>query len=62
MIRRQPFGGTGHQSTVILFGGAAIGKVSQERADEVLELLLRYGVNHIDTAASYGESELRIGP
>ena len=62
MIRRQPFGGTGHQSTAVLFGGAAVGKVSQEKADEVLELLLRHGVNHIDTAASYGDSELRIGP
>ena len=62
MIQRQPFGGAGHQSTSIIFGGAAIGRVSQEVADDVLELLLRYGVNHIDTAASYGEAELRMGP
>jgi aryl-alcohol dehydrogenase-like predicted oxidoreductase len=34
----------------------------QERADELLQLLLDHGVNHLDTAASYGESELRIGP
>jgi aryl-alcohol dehydrogenase-like predicted oxidoreductase len=34
----------------------------QERADEVLGTLLDAGVNHLDTAASYGESELRIGP
>ena len=34
----------------------------QERADAVLDVLLRHGVNHIDTAASYGDSELRIGP
>ncbi len=34
----------------------------QERADALLEQLLEAGVNHIDTAASYGESELRIGP
>ena len=39
-----------------------MGRVTQEVADDVLELLLRYGVNHIDTAASYGEAELRIGP
>jgi aryl-alcohol dehydrogenase-like predicted oxidoreductase len=62
MIQKQPFGGTGHRSTSIIFGGAAIGRVTQEVADDVLELLLRYGVNHIDTAASYGEAELRIGP
>ena len=36
--------------------------MSQDEADGVLKLLLEYGVNHIDTAASYGESELRIGP
>jgi aryl-alcohol dehydrogenase-like predicted oxidoreductase len=34
----------------------------QDRADEILGLLLDHGVNHIDTAASYGDSELRIGP
>ena len=39
-----------------------MGRVTQEVADDVLEMLLRYGVNHIDTAASYGEAELRIGP
>ncbi|UCD98745.1 MAG: aldo/keto reductase, partial [Chloroflexota bacterium] len=31
-------------------------------ADQTLELLLEYGINHIDVAASYGEAELRIGP
>ncbi len=56
------FGQTGHQSTRTLFGGAALGRVPQERADETLALLLERGVNHIDTAASYGDSELRIGP
>jgi len=62
MIRKQAFGNTGHKSTVTLFGGAAIGQVTQKTADQVLELLLKHGVNHIDTAASYGDSELRIGP
>jgi len=62
MIRRQPFGKTGHNSSVTLFGAAALGNVKQEEADKTLNLLLNYGVNHIDTAASYGDSELRIGP
>lgn len=63
MIERQPFGRTGHPSTRTLFGAAAIGLgVDQAEADRTLEVLLEYGVNHIDTAASYGESELRIGP
>jgi aryl-alcohol dehydrogenase-like predicted oxidoreductase len=57
-----PFGRTGHGSTRVIFGAAALGGMRQDRADEVLATLLELGVNHIDTAASYGESELRIGP
>lgn len=62
MIRKQPFGRTGHMSTVTLFGGVAVGRVTQEESDRTLDLLLEFGVNHIDTAASYGDAELRIGP
>ena len=62
MIRKQPFGRTGHMSTVTLFGAAALGRVTQAEADRTLDLLLEYGVNHIDTAASYGDAELRIAP
>ena len=62
MISQQPFGRTGHQSTRIIFGGAALWAATQDQADRVLDLLLEYGINHIDTAASYGDSELRIGP
>ena len=62
MIEKRPFGRTGHQSTVTLFGAAALARASQSDADRALEVLLRYGVNHIDTAARYGDSELRIGP
>jgi aryl-alcohol dehydrogenase-like predicted oxidoreductase len=56
-----PFGRTGHQSSRVLFGAAALGAMRQAKADQVLELLLAHGVNHIDTAASYGDSELRVG-
>jgi aryl-alcohol dehydrogenase-like predicted oxidoreductase len=62
VIPKARFGRTGHKSTRVIFGAAALGRVSQQVADETLEVLLRYGVNHIDTAASYGESELRIAP
>jgi aryl-alcohol dehydrogenase-like predicted oxidoreductase len=62
MIPTHPFGRTGHQSTRTLFGAAALSRVTQEEADQTMETLLRYGVNHIDTAASYGESEVRLGP
>ncbi len=62
MIAKHPFGRTGHLSTRTLFGAAALSRVTQAEADATLEVLLRYGVNHIDTAASYGDAELRIGP
>ena len=62
MIEKIPFGNTGHQSTRILFGAAALGGMSQESADRTLALVRDYGINHIDTAASYGESELRLAP
>jgi aryl-alcohol dehydrogenase-like predicted oxidoreductase len=57
-----PFGSTGHESSRVIFGAAALGDVSQHDADTAIELLLEHGVNHIDTAASYGESELRLAP
>ena len=62
MIPTLAFGRTGHQSTRTLFGAASLGRVTQEEADRTLELVDRSGVNHIDTAASYGESELRLAP
>ncbi|MCP4167808.1 MAG: aldo/keto reductase [Chloroflexi bacterium] len=62
MIPKLEFGRSGHLSTRTLFGAAAVAGVTQAEADRTLDLLLEYGVNHIDTAASYGESELRIGP
>ncbi len=62
MIERQPFGRTGHVSTRTIFGAAALSQVTQVEADRTLEVLLEYGINHIDTAASYGDAELRIGP
>jgi aryl-alcohol dehydrogenase-like predicted oxidoreductase len=62
MIPKLIFGHTGHFSTRTLFGGAALGGVTQAEADETMEVLVKYGVNHIDTAASYGDSEIRLGP
>jgi predicted aldo/keto reductase-like oxidoreductase len=61
-ITRIPFGRIGHHSSRVIFGAAALGKVTQAEADNTLDTLLEYGINHIDTAASYGESEDRIGP
>ena len=60
MIERSPFGRTGHQSSRVIFGAAALARADQETANRLLPLLLEYGVNHIDTAAMYGDAELRI--
>src|SRR5437660_8673078 len=57
-----PFGRTGHQSTRVIFGGAALGRVSQDVADRALEVLLEHNINHLDIAASYGDAELRVAP
>ena len=54
------FGTTGHRSTRVIFGAAALGGMSQERADATLGRVHEWGINHIDTAASYGASEDRL--
>ncbi len=61
MIAKLPFGQTGHQSSRTLLGAAAFGNVTQDEADRSIELAYSYGVNHVDTAASYGDAELRLG-
>jgi aryl-alcohol dehydrogenase-like predicted oxidoreductase len=61
-IEQQQFGRTDHLSSRVIFGGAALAEVSQRVADETLDVLLSYGVNHLDLASSYGEAELRVRP
>ena len=61
-IEKRPFSRTGHMSSAVIFGSAALKAVDQGTADRVLDLLFEYGVNHIDTAPRYGDAELRIGP
>ena len=61
-LQTRPFGRTGHESTVALFGAAALKNATQDEADRTLDVLLEFGVNHIDTAPRYGDAELRIGP
>jgi len=62
MIATKAFGRTGHLSTRTIFGAASLSQVTQDEADSTLEFLLKYEVNHIDTAANYGDAELLIGP
>jgi aryl-alcohol dehydrogenase-like predicted oxidoreductase len=62
MIPTKSFGRTGHESTRVIFGAAAFSGASQEVADRTMEQVLEWGINHIDTAASYGDAEIRLGP
>lgn len=61
-MQKRRLGRTEHESTAVIFGGAALASVSQKEADQAMALVLRHGVNHIDVAPSYGEAELRLGP
>jgi aryl-alcohol dehydrogenase-like predicted oxidoreductase len=61
MIPKQDLGRTGHQSTRLIFGSWALSRATEAEASQVLELLLAYGLNHIDTAPMYGQAERRIG-
>ncbi|WP_374689614.1 aldo/keto reductase [Promineifilum sp.] len=60
-IERLLFGRTGHLSTRLLLGAAAFSDVTQAEADATMDIALSYGLNHVDTAASYGDAELRLG-
>jgi len=61
-METRPLGRTGHESTVVAFGTAGIGRVDQATADRAIRLVLEHGVNHVDVAPSYGEAELRLRP
>ena len=60
MIPRSPFGKTGHESSRLIFGAAALGGMRQAKADSTIAMVREAGINHFDTAASYGDSELRL--
>ena len=62
MIPLQPFGRTGHESSRIIFGAAALSEVTQDEADDTMELIRRHRINHLDVAASYGGGRLAAGP
>ena len=61
-LPKAPFGRTGHMSTRTLFGAAALGEVDHDTAMRTMDLIVDRGVNHLDTAASYGNAEERLGP
>jgi aryl-alcohol dehydrogenase-like predicted oxidoreductase len=61
MIPKLLFGRTGHLSTRTLFGAAAFMEVSQNEADATMDMVLEKGLNHVDTAWSYGLSQQLLG-
>ncbi len=61
-MERRRLGRTGHRSSVVALGTAAIGKVDQATADRAIRTALDAGVNHVDVAPSYGEAERRLAP
>ena len=58
----RPLGETGHDSTRVTFGAIALNWLEQEGANQLVELVLEYGVNHVDVAPTYGDAELKLGP
>ena len=58
----RPLGTLGYDGSVLIYGAASLGEVDQGTADRSIQQALDAGINHFDTAAGYGESELRLGP
>ena len=61
-MEKRRLGRLEHSSSVLIYGAAALGEVSQEVADRSIQEALDGGINHFDVAADYGEAELRLGP
>ncbi|MCW4036870.1 MAG: aldo/keto reductase [Candidatus Bathyarchaeota archaeon] len=59
-MEKRRLGRTGHMSTILTIGCAAIGRVSQAEADRFMEIAIEHGMNHIDVAPTYGDAELRL--
>jgi predicted aldo/keto reductase-like oxidoreductase len=61
-VQYRRLGRTGHQSSVLIYGAAALAEADQDVADRSIQLALDAGINHLDVAAGYGDAELRLGP
>jgi aryl-alcohol dehydrogenase-like predicted oxidoreductase len=61
-MERRRLGRIGHESSVLIYGAAALSEVTQDVADSSVQQALDAGINHFDVAASYGDAELRLGP
>ncbi|MCB0912547.1 MAG: aldo/keto reductase [Propionibacteriaceae bacterium] len=61
-MEQRRLGRIGHETSVLVYGAAALGEVAQDVADASLQQALDAGINHLDTAASYGHAEEVMGP
>ena len=61
-MEKRRLGRTNHHSTIVTFGAYSIGKLSQDDADDAIQMCLDYGVNHIDIAPGYADSMERVAP
>jgi aryl-alcohol dehydrogenase-like predicted oxidoreductase len=61
-VEYRRLGRLGHESSVLIYGAAALSEVDQATADRSIRQALDAGINHLDVAASYGDAELRLGP
>jgi aryl-alcohol dehydrogenase-like predicted oxidoreductase len=60
-MEHRRLGRLGRENSVLIFGGAALGESTEEAADTAIQQALDAGVDHFDTAADYGDSELHYG-
>jgi aryl-alcohol dehydrogenase-like predicted oxidoreductase len=61
-MEKRRLGRLEHQSSVLIYGAAALSDVPQEVADRSIQQALDGGINHLDVAADYGDAELRLAP
>jgi aryl-alcohol dehydrogenase-like predicted oxidoreductase len=61
-MEKRRLGRLEHQSSVLIYGAAALSDVSQDVADRSIQEALDGDINHFDVAADYGDAELRLGP
>ncbi len=60
-MRYKKLGRTGIRASVIGYGGIKLPLLSQDLANATMDRALDLGVNFIDTARNYGDSERKIG-
>ena len=60
-MEHRRLGRLGRENSVLIFGGAALAEATEEDSDRAIQQALDAGVDHFDTAADYGDSELQYG-